>query len=224
MIQIHPQDFEKRSAQAIEDNINAKYADKVIHKVGLCVGLYDILTTTEGLIGHGTGIVNVNVDFRLIVFRPFKGEILQGKITSNHVNGIRITMDFFDDVFVPAPHMLFDPAVFDQAEQTWVWQAGEGNDLFFDNYEPVRFRVEGEVWTDLSPDKQMLQAEQAEGGGEGEGEARISPYEIQASMQQGGLGPLLWWDDEDDPAEEEDGYGEEVEQTNGGDETMEGME
>ncbi|KAG9815579.1 hypothetical protein KCU98_g15835, partial [Aureobasidium melanogenum] len=49
LIQISPQDFEKRSAQAIEDNINAKYADKVIHRVGLCVALYDILQTSEGL-------------------------------------------------------------------------------------------------------------------------------------------------------------------------------
>lgn len=179
LIQIAPQDFEKRSAQAIEDNINAKYSDKVIHKVGLCLGLYDILETSEGLIGHGTGIVNVNVDFRLIVFRPFKGEILQGRIVSNTEMGIRISMDFFEDIFVPAPHMLFDPAHFDQAEQTWVWRAGEGAEFFFDNFEHVRFRVEGETWTDLSPDKQQMQAEQAEN--EEQNEARISPYEITVS-------------------------------------------
>lgn len=181
LIQISPQDFEKRSAQAIEDNINAKYSDKVIHKTGLCLGLYDILSTTEGLIGHGTGIVNVNVDFRLIVFRPFKGEILQGKIVSNNAAGIRITMDFFEDVWVPAPDMLFDPAEFNVAEQTWVWNAGEGNEFFFDNYETVRFRVEGETWTDLSPDKQIAQAEQAEQ--EEQSEARISPYEITVSFR-----------------------------------------
>ncbi|KAL1297681.1 hypothetical protein AAFC00_006233 [Neodothiora populina] len=224
LIQIAPQEFEKRSAQAIEDNINAKYSDKVIHKVGLCLGLYDILNTSEGLIGHGTGIVNVNVDFRLIVFRPFKGEILQGKIVSNTPLGIRITMDFFEDIFVPAPYMLFEPSHFDQAEQTWVWSAGEGNDFFFDNYETVRFRVEGETWTDLSPDKQMAQAEQAEN--DEQTETRISPYEITASMQQSGLGPLLWWDQEDDPIDGEE-YAEEGEgeaQANGGaDEVMEGM-
>lgn len=60
LVQISPEDFEKPSIQAIEDNINAKYADKVIQKVGLCIGLYDILSSTDGLIGHGTGVVNVN--------------------------------------------------------------------------------------------------------------------------------------------------------------------
>lgn len=59
-MQISPEDFEKPSIQAIEDNINAKYADRVIQRVGLCIGLYDILSSTDGLIGHGTGIVNVN--------------------------------------------------------------------------------------------------------------------------------------------------------------------
>jgi DNA-directed RNA polymerase III subunit RPC8 len=35
-------------------------ASQVVQKIGLCVTLYDILWTSEGLIGHGTGLVNVN--------------------------------------------------------------------------------------------------------------------------------------------------------------------
>lgn len=78
LIEITPEDFKKPSEHALEDNINAKYADKVrspfagyprmpplttaqvIQKVGLCICLYDIIKYSEGLIGHGTGIVNVN--------------------------------------------------------------------------------------------------------------------------------------------------------------------
>ncbi|KFY41487.1 hypothetical protein V495_04911 [Pseudogymnoascus sp. VKM F-4514 (FW-929)] len=72
LVQITPEDFSKPSKQAIEDNINAKYANKVIQKIGLCICLYDLLTSSEGLIGHGTGLVNVNVEFRLVVFRMQK--------------------------------------------------------------------------------------------------------------------------------------------------------
>lgn len=32
----------------------------MIQKIGLCICLYDILKASDGLIGHGTGIVNVN--------------------------------------------------------------------------------------------------------------------------------------------------------------------
>ena len=45
---------------AIEDNINLKYSNKVIQKIGLCVCLYDLLSASDGLIGHGTGLINVN--------------------------------------------------------------------------------------------------------------------------------------------------------------------
>lgn len=59
-MRIDPNDFSKRSIHAIEDNINAKYANKVIQKIGLCICLYDLLWTSEGLIGHGDGFANVN--------------------------------------------------------------------------------------------------------------------------------------------------------------------
>lgn len=60
LIQIAPQDFSKPSAQAIKDVINDKYSNKVVPGVGLCMCMWDLLTSTEGLIGHGTGLVNVN--------------------------------------------------------------------------------------------------------------------------------------------------------------------
>lgn len=81
LVQIAPDDFRKQSYVAIEDNINAKYANKVgrlrgicilqhapltlilvqvVQKIGLCICLWDILWTSEGLIGQGDGMVNVN--------------------------------------------------------------------------------------------------------------------------------------------------------------------
>ncbi|THY90142.1 hypothetical protein D6C93_06668 [Aureobasidium pullulans] len=214
LIQISPQDFEKRSAQAIEDNINLKYADKVIHRVGLCVALYDVLQTSEGLIGHGTGIVNVNVDFRMIVFRPFKGEILTGKILSSSDMGIRISMGFFDDIFVPAPGMLFEPAkhhLTEDGERVWVWETAPDNLLYFDVNEVVKFRVEAETWTDLSPEKQPAPGEEVE-------VYRRSPYEITASMQLSGLGPAFWWREPDEEEAAEEGE----EEADGGAEDMNG--
>jgi DNA-directed RNA polymerase subunit E'/Rpb7 len=78
-VQIAPDDFRKQSYAAIEDNINSKYANKaslaisriihldlltaleqVVQKIGLCICLWDILWTSEGLIGQGDGMVNVN--------------------------------------------------------------------------------------------------------------------------------------------------------------------
>ncbi len=68
------------------------------------------------------------VEFRLIVFRPFKGEIVEGQITSSSIEGIQsespiillplhpsnftcltaVSLGFFDDIFIPGPVNLFD--------------------------------------------------------------------------------------------------------------------
>jgi DNA-directed RNA polymerase subunit E'/Rpb7 len=56
------------------------------------------------------------VTFRILVFRPFKGEIIQGTILYADLEGIRgkiqrrrlcyssldiVTLDFFDDIWIP---------------------------------------------------------------------------------------------------------------------------
>lgn len=51
--------------------------------------MYDLLKASDGMIGHGTGNVNVNVEFRMIVFRPFKGEIITAVVKSCNSNGIQ---------------------------------------------------------------------------------------------------------------------------------------
>ena len=68
----------------------------MIYKVGLVVCFHSMISASEGLIGHGTGSVHVNVDFRAIVFRPFKGEIIAATITgAGLTEGIDLSLGFF---------------------------------------------------------------------------------------------------------------------------------
>ncbi|KAJ6444829.1 Signal peptidase complex subunit 2 [Purpureocillium lavendulum] len=192
LVQVHPEDFSKHSIVALEDNINAKYANKVIQKIGLCICLYDILWTSEGLIGHGSGLVNVNgmqltafvrplqlcvslanaaaVEFRMVVFRPFKGETMLGKIRSSTPAGINVRTDFFDDIFVPYEE-LPEGAEYNHGEQLWIWNL-EDSRLFYDNHEMVRFQVIDEEWHDQTP----------AGPSQGDDAPAKSPYKIKGSM------------------------------------------
>ncbi|KAF2186933.1 DNA-directed rna polymerase III 25 kd polypeptide [Zopfia rhizophila CBS 207.26] len=188
LIQIAPQEFEKPSAQAIKDSVNTKYSNKVVQKVGLCICMWDLLEASEGLIGHGTGLVNVNVEFRMVVFRPFCGEILQGKIKHSDENGITIDLDFTSEVFIPAPSHLPENCRFDRAEDVWIWRSDD-TDLFFDKGEPVRFRVEQEHFEDQKP---TLIEKNEEGE---EIREKSSAYRIVGSMSLPGLGPTLWWEE-----------------------------
>lgn len=45
----------------------------------------------------------------MIVFRPFVGEVLTGRIMAATYTGIRISLEFFDDIFIPA-HLIFQIA------------------------------------------------------------------------------------------------------------------
>ncbi|KAF8854453.1 RNA polymerase III subunit Rpc25 [Acephala macrosclerotiorum] len=196
LVQIIPEDFGKDPGQAIEDNINAKYANKVIQKIGLCICLYDLLSASEGLIGHGTGLININVEFRLVVFRPFKHEVMTGRISSATTSGLRIRTPFYDEIFVPAAK-LPEGSSFNHEEQLYTWQT-DGQTLWYDNQETVRFRIEDEIWHDQSPI----------GPNQKEEQVKSSPYQLIATMEDAGLGPCLWWDGEE-AGEEEMGEGEE---------------
>ncbi|KAM5345336.1 hypothetical protein ACJ41O_011198 [Fusarium nematophilum] len=207
LVQIAPEDFSKRSIDAIEDNINAKYSNKVsldlrslsipkrsltrrwqiqvIQKIGLCICLYDLQWASEGLIGHGTGLVNVNVEFRMVVFRPFKGEVIIGRIRSSTPAGINLRTDFFDDIFVPYEE-LPEGAEYSHSEQLWVWNVDDENRLFYDIHEMVHFQVIDEEWHDQAPaGPTQTQVEDA---------PAKTPYRIKASMAAEGLGVCLWWD------------------------------
>jgi DNA-directed RNA polymerase III subunit RPC8 len=65
------------TSKDLEDRINEKFSNKVwtriihfqhtflnhgqvVQKVGLCISMYDLLKASDGLIGTGTGNVNVN--------------------------------------------------------------------------------------------------------------------------------------------------------------------
>jgi DNA-directed RNA polymerase III subunit RPC8 len=106
VIPIAPTDLGKKSPDAIHDGIHSKYSNRVLHKVGLCLCLWDLLSASEGLINAGDSRVHVDgergqggkhrarllmmvaVTFRMVVFRPFKGEIVQAIITKIDKDGI----------------------------------------------------------------------------------------------------------------------------------------
>ncbi|KAM7190282.1 RNA polymerase III subunit Rpc25 domain containing protein [Naviculisporaceae sp. PSN 640] len=185
LVEIAPQDFDKLSNDAIQDNIHKKYCNKVIQKIGLCISLWDILWTSEGLIGHGTGLTNVNVEFRMVVFHPFQNEIILARIATQTPEGIHLAMDFFEDIFVPQSE-LPDNSEFEPTEGVWVWKE-EDQELYFDHNEMVRFQVLAEEWHDQTP-MGPVEAEAA-------ADQLQPPYRITGSMKAPGLGCCLWWDE-----------------------------
>jgi DNA-directed RNA polymerase III subunit RPC8 len=54
---IHPAKFGVPPEQAIISEINTKYANRVLHDVGLCVCVFDISEAGEGKVRYGDGFL-----------------------------------------------------------------------------------------------------------------------------------------------------------------------
>lgn len=48
------------------------------------------------------------MNFRFIVFRPLLGEVLVGKLRSCSLDGVHVSLGFFDDVLI-SPECLQEP-------------------------------------------------------------------------------------------------------------------
>ncbi|KAJ6783415.1 hypothetical protein PWT90_02225 [Aphanocladium album] len=125
----------------------------------------------------------VQVEFRMIVFRPFKGEVMVGRIRSSTPAGINVRTDFFDDIFVPFEELPAG-AEYNHSEQLWIWNLDEEERLFYDTHEMVRLQVIDEEWHDQTPI----------GPTQAEDSPIKTPYRIKGSMAKEGLGVCLWWD------------------------------
>ncbi len=53
--------------------------------------------------------IDFAVTFRLMVFRPFVGEVLVGRVSQCAEGGLRVSLGFFDDIVVPS-YLLQTPS------------------------------------------------------------------------------------------------------------------
>jgi DNA-directed RNA polymerase III subunit RPC8 len=81
-VRVQPQDLSRTPEDAVTAVIEQQYLDKVIPNLGLVVTVYDVLSIEGGLVYPNNGAAFFDVTFRLVVFRPFVGEVLVGRLKS----------------------------------------------------------------------------------------------------------------------------------------------
>ncbi|KAF8336014.1 RNA polymerase III subunit Rpc25-domain-containing protein [Amanita rubescens] len=199
-IPVHPVNFGTPAEQAIIAEINKKYANKVLHDVGLCFCVFDLVEVGEGKVRYGDGFLWYKVVFRLVVFRPFISEVVVAKVKSSDEDGIRLTMGFFDDIYIPAAY-LPQPSAFDPNERAHFWlpdsplttahellDTSVAERMYIDQGEVIRVRIEGDEFYDFEPGPPK-----ARDGVAIKLEPKRSPYVIVCSIAEQGLGPVVWW-------------------------------
>eukprot|EP00854_Cymbomonas_tetramitiformis_P010798 gene10798-12774_t len=133
-VRILPENLGKARVEAVTDQLEITYVDKVFPELGFIISIYEILSIEGGTIYPSDGGATFSV-----VFRPYVGEVLIGRLEKSNSAGLKVTLDFFNDVFVPE-HALQAPSEFDEQEQLWVWKI-DGNEAYMELEEKVRFRV-----------------------------------------------------------------------------------
>nr|ODN89507.1 DNA-directed RNA polymerase III subunit RPC8 [Cryptococcus depauperatus CBS 7841] len=182
------------------------YANKLIADRGLALSAFDILTAEDGKVTWGNGLMYYKVSFRLMLFAPFVGEVIVGRVLSTTKSYVRVSLGFFQDIFI-VPSLLPPNSAYDTQQKAFFWVSSDdevlmtqeqllntvvAERLYIDSGEPIRFRVDSIDWQDVRPTPQSLLAEQ---NGEAIEKDPIDKagFKILATIAESGLGVTAWW-------------------------------
>ncbi|KAJ3741988.1 RNA polymerase III subunit Rpc25-domain-containing protein [Lentinula detonsa] len=199
-VAIHPSNFGLPPEQALIAELNKKYANRVLHDVGLCVSVFDLSEVGEGKVRYGDGFLWYKTVFRMVILRPFTSEVILGKVKSSDESSVRVSLGFFDDIYIPAIY-LPQPSCFDPNERAHFWipdseltkphellDTPTAGRMYIDTGEVIRIRVEADEFYDDEPGPPKALEGVAVAN-----EVRRAPYSIIASIAEQGLGPVSWW-------------------------------
>ena len=125
---IPPHMFVQPTLTSVHAEIEAKYPNRFLMDAGLVVCRYgDALEVGDGVLVAGDGAAHHEVVFRLIVFRPFVDEVLVGTVAESTEEGVRVSLGFFEDVWIPGPRMQ-KPSHYEKESGLWVWTPNYGDD------------------------------------------------------------------------------------------------
>ncbi|KAK4266149.1 hypothetical protein QN277_027113 [Acacia crassicarpa] len=179
--------------ESIHKELEKLFLDKVIANLGLCISVYDIRSIEGGFIFPGDGAATYTVVFTLIVFRPFVGEIITAKLLTSDADGLRLSLGFFDDVYVPMHHMP-NPSHFEGEAQnskkgTWYWDFNE-QPYPIDDTDEIKFQVQSVSYPSI-PVEQPKESKP------------FAPMVVTGSLDHDGLGPVSWWDEAEEVEDEQ---------------------
>ncbi|KAK8717996.1 hypothetical protein V6N13_045246 [Hibiscus sabdariffa] len=178
--------------EALKTELKTLFIDNVIVNLGLCISVYDIRSIKGGFVFPGDGASTYTVEFRLIVFRPFIGEIIVAKVKESDANGLRLSLGFFDDIYVPVDQLPI-PSHFQvlpnmRNRGRWIWNYGgeqsDEQEFLIEESNLIKFQVQNVMY----PSSPLEQTENSK---------PFAPMVITGSLNNDGLGPVSWWEEAD---------------------------
>ncbi|CAI9107709.1 OLC1v1007141C1 [Oldenlandia corymbosa var. corymbosa] len=204
-----PHRLDRPLAEAIKGELESLFVDKVIAYLGLCISIYDIRSIDGGFVFPGDGASTYTVKFRLIIFCPFVGEVIAGRLIDSTDEGLKLSLGFFDDIHVPVSKLPqgscseTDPD--NKGKVRWMWNYGDGQKFPIDNLDEIRLRVHDVRYPKVPLEQESSSKNEEESSSKNEEESSskneqksrskkpFAPMEIMGFLDCDGLGPISWW-------------------------------
>jgi len=126
-IRISPHLLAQPTLTSVHKEMDLKFPNRVIMDVGLVICRYGNAQVGDGVCVAGDGGAHHEVLAKLLVFRPFVNEVCAGTVIKSNAEGLQVSMDFFDNIFIPAYWML-RPSHYEKKTGLWVWTPNYDDD------------------------------------------------------------------------------------------------
>jgi len=125
LVRLAPHEFGRNNVEAIRKRLDIKLSNKVIPDLGLCILIRSIDKVGDCTVFPGDGGAHCDILASIVVFRPFEGEVLQGRVLQSNRKGIKVSIEFFNDIIIP-PYLMKAGTEYDGTE--WVWKYQDDDD------------------------------------------------------------------------------------------------
>jgi len=207
---IEPRKFRAKHVDEIMEKIEATFVNKVLPGRGMPICVSKIDSVGDPLIFPETCGTYVTTTFRLVIFKPYDGEIIEGKVMKQDASGILVTIgDFFDDVFIPKAGIQ-QPCTFDVEDSNWIWNCEYTEEpCIVEDEDKIRLKVTKVNFAPpTSIKEQQTQKVDLQGALLYE-QVEIQKMWITGSILVSGCGPVKWWADGESDSDSSDSEEEE---------------
>lgn len=140
-VSVHPRFFNAKIQDHVVNRLMSEVEGTTSGRFGFIVAVIDVpRPLPAGKLQAGTGAAVYALRYKALVFRPFRGEVLDGVVASLTRHGVFVSVAPLS-VFVSAKNVPSD-MLFDEAEQCYVSTVQQGEDRI-EVGTPVRMRVVG---------------------------------------------------------------------------------
>ena len=181
--------------EIIYEKLRKKYINKILLNQGLVISIQKFKIKND-LIIEIEGVIDIDYECNLIIFKPIEGEILFGNIEESNLNNIIVNIGIIK-VNISKDNLM-KPSNFNEEEKVWFWSYGNNN-YFYDKGEKcrmkvlnVKFKSKVEISKIIKNDNENIENEDFDNE-KNNNLNKEDIMQIYCTFNEEGLGPIKWW-------------------------------